>query len=113
MFMSLSRLRRVRKAKRAHHWRSTTPRGHAASRLCPPYDASSWRLRRLDAVQAVRGVLDGEEHHVAVGGRLAAVHRVGRDVDERAGLRLDRLAADVGDERALEDVDPLLVGMRV
>src|SRR5882672_1902181 len=68
------------------------------------------RSRRLDAVQAVRGVLAGEEHHVAVRRRLAGMHDVGWDVEERAGLGVDFLVADLGAERALQHVDPLLVG---
>src|SRR5262245_1225819 len=67
----------------------------------------------LDAVQAVGGVLGGEEHHVGLGRRPAGMHDVGGDVEHRAGLRRDRLAADDGRERALDDVDPLLVGMAV
>src|SRR5215471_20461098 len=59
------------------------------------------RSGRLDALQSPRGVLAGEEHHVAVGGRLAGMHDVGRDVGDGPRLHVDFLAADVGAECAL------------
>src|SRR5262245_12758865 len=34
----------------------------------------------LNAMQAVRRILAGEEHHVAIGARLAGMNRVGRDI---------------------------------
>src|SRR5688572_28924590 len=54
----------------------------------------------LDAVQAMRRVLDGKEQHVAH--RLGRMHNVRRNVDDRAGLRLDRLVADTHPERPFE-----------
>src|SRR6266571_8410530 len=88
------------------------------SRRAPSARSSGMRarvvwLRRLDAVQAVRRVLAGEEQHVGVGRRLARMDGVRRNVDDRAGLCLDLLAAHLGPERAFENVDPLLVGMRM
>ena len=40
--------------------------------------------RRLHPVQAVRGVLDGEEDHVGCGRRLGGMNRIGWNVDHRA-----------------------------
>src|ERR1700729_3709103 len=65
------------------------------------------------AVQAVRGVLDGKEHDIGAGAGSAVMHRVGGNVEYRAGLGLDRQAADRGVEGAFEDVNPLLVGVRM
>src|SRR5262249_62150669 len=45
--------------------------------------------RGLEAVQAVRGILHGEEHDVGLGRRLAGMDRVRRDVEHRAGLGLE------------------------
>src|ERR1700676_2173709 len=53
-------------------------------------DASS--TCRFDAMQAVRGVLNGEEDDVAFGAGLAGMHDIGRHVDHRTGLGLDCLA---------------------
>src|SRR5215469_115834 len=62
----------------------------------------------LDAVQAVRGILHGEEHDVAFRRRLAGMDHIGRDVDERSGPGLHLLVADLGLEGAFQHVDPLL-----
>src|SRR5262252_6894318 len=67
----------------------------------------------LHSVQAVRGILDGEKYDVAIRCRLAGVHGVGRDVDDRARCYVDLFSIDVGAEGTFEHVNPLLVGMRV
>src|SRR5262249_34160438 len=54
------------------------------------------RLRRFGAVQAMRGVLDGEEHHVGVGRRLRRMDHVRWHVDDRAGLGHKLLVTDLG-----------------
>src|SRR6266545_2258566 len=81
----------------------------------PPRDLVApplWRLSGcLDSVQAVRGVLAGEEDDIGVGRGLAGMHGVRGDVDHRSGLGLDLLVPDLRPERAFEDVDPLLVRM--
>ena len=64
-------------------------------------------------MQAVRGVLDGKENHIALGAGFAGMHDIGGNVDHRARLGLDRLAADGRVKHAVENVDPLLVGMRM
>src|SRR6476646_6979807 len=79
----------------------------------PAHSCCAKVSRRLDAVQAVRRVLAGEEDNVAVRRRLARVHHVGWNVDHRSRLSFDGLLADLGSKRALQDVDPLLVGMRM
>src|SRR5215475_6873039 len=67
----------------------------------------------LHSVQAVRGILDREKYDVAIRCRLAGVHGVGRNVDDRARCYVDLFSIDVGAEGALQHIDPLLVGMRV
>src|SRR5690348_10891391 len=95
-------------------WPCRRPGEHVAGpRSCRTRLARPSRLCSFYAVQAMGSVLHGEEHNVAVGSRFAAVGGVGRDVEQRAGLGLDGLAADLGHEGALQDVDPLLVGMRM
>src|SRR5215471_11957437 len=78
---------------------------------------TAWMFMResagLDAMQTVRSVLYCKEQNVVIRRRLAGMHDISRDVDNRAGLRLDVLAADGRLERALENVDPLLVRVRV
>src|SRR5262245_27041971 len=41
------------------------------------------------------------------------MHRVGGNVDDRAGFDVDLLPADIGAESSLQHVDPLLVRMRM
>src|SRR5262249_7245464 len=59
---------------------------------------TAWMFMResagLDAMQTVRSVLYCKEQNVAIRRRLAGMHDVSRDVDDRARLRLDVLAAD-------------------
>src|SRR6185436_2504395 len=81
----------------------------AAVGLFPPISGSG----RLDAVQTVRSVLAGEEHDIAIRRGLAGMHRIGGDVDHRTGLGLDLLVADLRPERTLQDIDPLLVRVRM
>src|SRR5262245_2307076 len=76
----------------------------------PPRELVS---RRLDAVQAVGRILACEEDDVFLGRRPAGVHDVGGDVDHRARLGLDLRLADPCPKRALQDVDPLLVRVRM
>ena len=64
-------------------------------------------------MQAVGGVLAGEEHDVGVRCCSPVMHDIGGNIDHRAGLGLDLLVADLAAEGALQDVDPLLVGMGV
>src|SRR5262249_25268256 len=56
-------------------------------------------ISAFDAVQAVGGVLAGEEHHVGIGGGLAGMHGVRGHIDDRARLGLDLLVADLRPER--------------
>src|SRR5262245_36008399 len=60
----------------------------------PTFPENAPVSRRLDAVQAVRGILHGEEHHVAVRRRLARMDDVRRDVDHLAGRRPHVLVTD-------------------
>ena len=85
--------------------------GNQGARSCRPSNSAPHAC--LDPVQAVGRVLDREEHDIGLGRRLAGVDDVGRNVDHRAGLGLDLLVADLRPERAFEDVDPLLVRMRM
>src|SRR6476661_5309560 len=88
-----------------------------AARSCRPFLPSpAYSLSGsggLDAVQTVGGVLAGEEHDIAIRRGLAGMHRIGGDVDHRAGLGLDLLVADLRPERALQNIDPLLVRVRM
>src|SRR4249919_2062724 len=70
------------------------------------------RSGRLDAVQAVRGVLDGEEHDVAVSRCLAGMHCIGGNVDDGAWCHVDYLPVDVGVKGSFQHINPLLVRMR-
>src|SRR5215470_16386253 len=105
------------KAGAAHPTKATSKTTYRLRGMLPfPFDSRDDAAKSLCsfyAVQAVRGVLHGEEHHVAVGRGLAAVHHIGRDIEQRARFRLDFLAAHRGAEGALQDVDPLLVRMRM
>src|SRR5262249_130942 len=68
---------------------------------------------RTNAMQAVRTILDGKEDDVAVSTGLAGMHGIGRNVNDRARFRFDVLTVDVSVKDAFENVDPLLVGMRM
>src|SRR6185312_4530917 len=70
-------------------------------------------LGRLDAVEAVRRILHGEEYNIAIRRRLARVHGVGRNIDDRARLNGDFLSANIGVKGSFEHVDPLLVRVRM
>src|SRR5580692_7101868 len=82
----------------------------ASSPLCTRFSKS---LCSFYAVEAVRCIFDGEEDDIGIGARLAVMHRVGGDIERRAGFGFDRLTIDGGVKRAFEDVDPLLVGVRM
>src|SRR5215475_15852121 len=69
--------------------------------------------RRLDAVQAVGRILAREEDDVFLGRRPAGVRDVGGNVDYRAGFGLDLRFPDPCPKRALQNVDPLLVRVRM
>src|SRR5262249_19034203 len=84
--------------------------GREAPSKGPPRELVS---RRLDAVQAVGRILACEEDDVFLGRRPAGVHDVGGDVDHRARLGLDLRLADSCPKRALQNVDPLLVWVRM
>src|SRR5947207_2455466 len=92
---------------------SSSPRrrGNIGSWNMGPLSRRRQRSLRLDSMQAVGGVLAGEEHDVGVGRCSAVMHDVGGNIDHRAGPGLDLLVADLAAEGALQDVDPLLVGM--
>src|SRR3974390_1333617 len=68
---------------------------------------------RAKSMQAVRSVFHGKENHIAIGPGFAGMHDIGGDVDYRAGLWLDRLAADGCVKHAFENVDPLFIWMRM
>src|SRR6516165_11309522 len=68
---------------------------------------------RPDPMQAVGSILAGEEDDIGVGRCLAGMHDVGGNIEHRARPRLHLLTAYTRPERAFEDVDPLLIGMRV
>src|SRR5262249_34404213 len=84
--------------------------GREAPSKGPPRELVS---RCLDAVQAVGGILAREEDDVFLGRRPAGVHDVGGNVDYRAGLGLDFLLSNPCPKRALQNVDPLLVRVRM
>jgi tripartite-type tricarboxylate transporter receptor subunit TctC len=66
------------------------------------------------AVYAVGQVLDGEEHHVFVVRRHRRMHRVRRKVKQRTrSAQLLGLVGDFDPQRTLDNIVPLLVGMRV
>ena len=65
------------------------------------------------AVQAMGCVFHGKENYIAIGAGFARMHDIGGNVDHRAGLGLDRLAADGCVKGALENVNPLFIGMRM
>jgi hypothetical protein len=66
-----------------------------------------------NAMQAVRRVLHRKEYDVAIGRSCARVHDIGRNIDHRTGLGFDGLAADGGVEDAMQNINPLFVGMRM
>src|SRR5262244_2936184 len=84
--------------------------GREAPSKGPPRELVS---RRLDAVQAVGRILAREEDDIFLGRRPTGVHDVGGNVDYRAGLGLDLRFADPCPKRALQNVDPLLVRVRM
>src|SRR5262252_1040297 len=90
-------------------------RGQIAAQSSPPAKTVCWRhsSRRLDAVQAVGRILAREEHDIALGRGLAGVHDVGGNVDHRARFGLDLFLSNLGPKRALQNVDPLLVRVRM
>src|SRR5260221_3718978 len=85
--------------------RSSTQNCAPESFYCRRADDSA----RLDTMQTVRRVLHGEEHDVTLRRRFAGVHRVGGDVDDRARLNVDFLAADIGVERFLPALGSLVL----
>src|SRR5579884_4094019 len=93
--------------------RPTIAIARTASRFILDLPFAGARLCRLCSMQPVRGVLHGEKDDIACRTRLARMHHVGGDIEDRARPRLHILAADGGVEGALENVNPLLVGMRM
>src|SRR6266705_5044626 len=65
------------------------------------------------AVQSVRSVFAREEHDVLLAVVGGLVHLVGRHVESVPRAAVVPLAVELHLELALEDEDPLLVGMRV
>src|SRR3974390_2531019 len=70
-------------------------------------------LGRLNAVQAVRGILAREKYHVPLWRGFAGVDGVGRNIKDCARLGVERFAVNLPAEVAFEDIDPLLVGVRM
>src|SRR5215813_12645186 len=68
---------------------------------------------RANAMQAMRRILDGKEDDVAVRTGLAGMHGIGRHVNDRARFRFDVLTVDMSVKDTFENVDPLLIGMRM
>ena len=64
-------------------------------------------------MQAVRRILDGEENHIAIRAGLAGMHDIGRHINHRARFGFDGFAVDGGMKDAFQNIDPLLVGMRM
>src|SRR2546421_883798 len=65
------------------------------------------------AVQAVGGVLAGEEYAIAFALVARLVHLAGRNVEHLSRASLVPFAVELHLELAFEDEDPLLVGMRM
>src|SRR3990172_8821921 len=71
-------------------------------------NGSSWMLY---PVQTVRGILHGKKDHVPFGRRRGAVHDIGGDIDRLPWLHQPALAFHGRIHRALEHINPLLVGV--
>ena len=91
---------------------------HIPKRSCIDAAVSS-RLRAafqsgLDPVQAVRGVLDGEEHDIGIRRRLAGMNDIRRNVDHASPASpRPPCRRSVARKVPSQDVDPLLVRMRM